>query len=57
MRMSRRCGVEVKLTALRRTKVYKGTDVSKEDGRLGRGDGENDSELSDKVLHECGLLI
>lgn len=40
----------VKLTALRRTKVYKGIDVSKEDGRLGRGDGENDSELSDKVL-------
>ena len=56
MRMSS-CGVEVKLTVLRRTKVYEGTDVSKEDGRLGRGDGENDSEVSDKVLRECGLLL
>ena len=50
MRMSRRHGVDIKLTVLR-TKDYEDTDISEGERRFRRGDGENDSEHSDKVLH------
>lgn len=46
-----------KFTVLRRTKVYKATDISKEDRQLERGNGGNDSQPSDTVFHKCGLLV
>lgn len=45
-----------KFTVLRRTKVYKPSDISKEDRRLERSDGGSDSQPSDTVFHKCGLL-
>lgn len=48
MRMSRLCGMEIKLAVLRRTKDYEATDIPKEYWNFGRDDDENDSEHSDR---------
>lgn len=57
MMMTRRCGMDIKLSALRRTKHSEATDIPKGNWRFGDSDRENDSEHSDQVHYDWLLVI